>query len=89
MSTKKEKNIWNVGQKCVNLQKIITLYFNPHLDMKTLVEQINAGFEAFAKDAAAQVESGNKAAGARARKVSLELEKLLKEFRKNSIAAAK
>jgi len=37
MSTKKEKNIWNVGQKCVNLQKIITLYFNPHLDMKTLV----------------------------------------------------
>ena len=43
--------------------------------MKTIVEKINAGFEAFAKDAAAQVESGNKAAGARARKVSLELEK--------------
>ncbi len=57
--------------------------------MKTLVEKINSGFEAFAKDAAAQVESGNKAAGARARKVSLEIEKLLKEFRKSSIAAAK
>ncbi len=57
--------------------------------MKTIVEKINAGFEAFAKDAAAQVEQGNKAAGARARKVSLELEKLLKEFRKTSIAAAK
>lgn len=57
--------------------------------MKTIVEKINAGFEAFTKDAAAQVESGNKAAGARARKVSLELEKLLKEFRKNSIAASK
>ena len=77
------------GEKVCKFAKIITLYFNPHLDMKTLVEQINAGFEAFAKDAAAQVESGNKAAGARARKVSLELEKLLKEFRKNSIAAAK
>ena len=76
------------GAKVCKFAKIITLYFNPHLDMKTLVEQINAGFEAFAKDAAAQVESGNKA-GARARKVSLELEKLLKEFRKNSIAAAK
>lgn len=57
--------------------------------MKTLVEQITAGFEAFAKDAAAQAEAGNKAAGARARKVSLELEKLLKQFRKDSIAATK
>ena len=57
--------------------------------MKTLVEKINAGFEAFAKDAASQVENGNKAAGARARKRSLELEKLMKEFRKSSIAAAK
>lgn len=57
--------------------------------MKNLVEQIHTGFASFAKDAAAQVENGNKAAGARARKVSLELEKLLKEFRKHSIAAAK
>lgn len=57
--------------------------------MKTLVEKISAGFEAFAKDAALQAESGNKAAGARARKASLELEKLLKQFRKDSIAAAK
>ncbi|MDE6556143.1 MAG: histone H1 [Duncaniella sp.] len=57
--------------------------------MKNLVEQIANGFESFAKDAAAQVENGNKAAGARARKVSLELEKLLKQFRKHSIDAAK
>ncbi len=57
--------------------------------MKTLVEKISAGFEVFAKDAASQAESGNKAAGARARKASLELEKLLKQFRKDSIAAAK
>lgn len=57
--------------------------------MKTLVEKITTDFEAFAKDAKAQVESGNKAAGARARKVSLEIEKLLKQFRKDSIAATK
>ena len=57
--------------------------------MKTLVEQIASNFEAFAKDAQAQVENGNKAAGARARKVSLEIEKLLKQFRKVSIAAGK
>ncbi len=57
--------------------------------MKTLVEQINASLESFTKDAVSQVESGNKAAGARARKVSLEIEKLLKQFRKDSIAATK
>ena len=57
--------------------------------MKNLVDQIKANFEAFAKDAALQVENGNKAAGARARKASLELEKLLKQFRKDSIAATK
>ena len=57
--------------------------------MKELVEQIAAAYEAFAKDAAAQAENGNKAAGARARKASLELEKALKEFRKVSIEAGK
>lgn len=57
--------------------------------MKNLVEQIATGFETFAKEAALQVENGNKAAGARARKVTLELEKLLKQFRKDSIAAGK
>ena len=43
----------------------------------------------FAKNANDQVEKGNKAAGTRARKASLEIEKLMKEFRKASIAAAK
>lgn len=57
--------------------------------MKTLVEKITANFASFAKDAQAQVDNGNKAAGARARKVSLEIEKLLKQFRKDSIAASK
>lgn len=57
--------------------------------MKELVEKVASLYEAFQKDANAQVENGNKAAGARARKASLEIEKLLKEFRKASIDAAK
>ncbi|MCR8668693.1 histone H1 [Aestuariibaculum sp. M13] len=57
--------------------------------MKELVEQINAQFEAFAKDASAQLESGNKAAGTRARKATLEMTKLMKDFRKVSLEASK
>lgn len=57
--------------------------------MKNLVETLKVNFEVFAKDAESQVESGNKAAGQRARKVSLDIEKALKEFRKKSIDAAK
>ena len=57
--------------------------------MKELVAKINEAYEAFAKDAALQVEKGNKAAGTRARKASLELEKLMKEFRKVSVEAGK
>ena len=45
--------------------------------------------EAFSKDAGAQVVKGNKAAGTRARKAALELSKLLKEFRKVSVAESK
>ncbi len=58
-------------------------------EMKELVEKINAEFEVFAANAAAQVEKGNKAAGTRARKSALELSKLMKEFRKESVEAAK
>jgi hypothetical protein len=57
--------------------------------MEVLVNKIKAGFEAFATDASLQVEKGNKAAGTRARKSSLELEKLLKEFRKVSVEESK
>ena len=57
--------------------------------MKNLVDQINAQIELFAVNAAAQVEKNNKAAGTRARKAALELTKLLKEFRKVSVAEAK
>jgi hypothetical protein len=57
--------------------------------MKNLVENLNQHFEAFAKDAVAHVENGNKAAGTRARKTSLAIEKALKDFRKKSIEASK
>lgn len=57
--------------------------------MKELIENIQSTFESFQTDANTQVENGNKSAGTRARKSSLELEKLLKEFRKVSIAESK
>lgn len=57
--------------------------------MEELIGKIKAEFEAFAKDAALQSEKGNKAAGTRARKGSLDLEKMLKEFRKVSLEASK
>ena len=57
--------------------------------MKDLVEKIVAQFAEFEKEARAYVENGNKAAGTRARKASLELEKLMKQFRKDSIEASK
>ena len=57
--------------------------------MKQLVEKINAQIEAFQVNANLQVEKGNKAAGTRARKAALELSKLMKEFRKASVEAAK
>ena len=56
--------------------------------MKELVEKINAAYAVFDEKADKQL-AGNKAAGARARKASLEIEKLLKEFRKVSVEAGK
>ncbi len=57
--------------------------------MKALVEKIQAEFEEFAKNAQAQVEKGNKAAGARARKAALKIMKDMKDFRKISVEEAK
>ena len=57
--------------------------------MKELVEKVAALYADFAKDANAQIENGNKAAGTRARKASLEIEKAMKEFRKASLEASK
>ena len=56
--------------------------------MKELVEKINAAWAVFAENADKQL-AANKAAGARARKASLEIEKALKEFRKVSVEAGK
>lgn len=57
--------------------------------MENILKQVAELYADFAKDANAQIEKGNKAAGTRARKASLELEKLMKDFRKASLAAAK
>lgn len=57
--------------------------------MKVLLAKIEAAVAEFTKEAAAQAESGNKAAGTRARKASLEVEKMMKEFRKVSLEESK
>jgi hypothetical protein len=57
--------------------------------MKELVAKINAEFEAFTVETESLIDKGVKAAGARARKSTLEMEKLLKEFRKLSIEESK
>jgi len=57
--------------------------------MKELIEKINAEFENFKTESESLTQKGVKAAGARARKSTLELEKLLKEFRKVSIEESK
>ena len=54
--------------------------------MKELVEKIKCELDAWTD---AQLLKGNKAAGARARKSALEIGKLMKEFRKQSIEASK
>lgn len=57
--------------------------------MKYLVARINAEIETFKTESESVSEKGVKAAGARARKSSLELEKMFKEFRKVSIEESK
>lgn len=57
--------------------------------MEELVAKIAEAYAGFIADATLQAEKGNKAAGTRARKASLAIEKLLKEYRKASIEAAK
>jgi len=57
--------------------------------MKELVAKIKEEIEVFQVNAEAQVDKGNKAAGARARKAALALMKDLKEFRKLSVEDAK
>lgn len=56
--------------------------------MKKVIAQIDGVLDALKVDLAKAAE-GNKAAAARARKATILLEKLGKDFRKASIAAAK
>ncbi len=57
--------------------------------MENLIAKIQEVYNAFSTDASLQAGKGNKAAGTRARKASLELEKLMKEFRKASLEESK
>ena len=60
-----------------------------HTIMKDLIVKINAEFETFKRESASLTDKGVKAAGPRARKSTLELEKILKEFRKVSVEESK
>ena len=57
--------------------------------MKELLEKMYAEMDAVKTNAQLKHENGNKAAGMRARKASLNLEKLLKEFRTASLTIGK
>ena len=57
--------------------------------MNELIAKIKELSNSLLEDAALQAEKGNKAAGTRARKASLELEKVLKELRKVSLEESK
>ena len=57
--------------------------------IEQLLKEIRRASEALLTNGTLQCERGNKAAGTRARKASLELERLTKAFRKASIEATK
>ena len=57
--------------------------------IEQLLKEISRVSEALLTDGTLQSERGNKAAGLRARKASLELERLTKAFRKASLEASK
>lgn len=57
--------------------------------MNELIAKVKELAAELVADAELQVEKGNKAAGTRARKASLTLEKVLKEFRKVSLEESK
>lgn len=57
--------------------------------MKELFDQIRSKTDELYKDMELNVNNGNKAAGVRARKATLELEKMYKQYRKESINAEK
>ena len=78
-----------ICRKYTNCISTANYKLNTIQKMEELVSKIKAEFEALITDANLQIEKGNKAAGTRARKSTLDLEKLLKEFRKASLEASK
>lgn len=56
--------------------------------MKELIKQLEPKMMALLQNAKSQMEKGNKAAGFRARRISLDIEPMLKLFRKQSLAAS-
>lgn len=58
------------------------------MTMELLIEQLSQKMDAFLKNANAQIQKGNRAAGLRARRISLDMEPMLKHFRKLSLAAS-
>ncbi len=57
--------------------------------MKELFGNIQSKMAELTKDMERNVQEGNKAAGVRARRTTLELEKMFKQYRKLSIESAK
>ena len=57
--------------------------------MKELFGNIQSKMADLTKDMERNVQEGNKAAGVRARRTTLELEKMFKQYRKLSIESAK
>ena len=64
---------------------VIISFYQLH---KELLDNINRTFDSFRKDAESQLDKGNKFAGLRACRASLDLEPLLKQFRKLSLESA-
>jgi len=56
--------------------------------MNGILDQIDAMYQKFVADAQLRVNKGNKAAGVRSRKSSLELAKLMKMWRAGSVKDA-
>lgn len=56
--------------------------------MKELIERITTSVAAFKNESEKEM-CGNKSAGVRARRISLDIERMLKEYRKQTIEATK
>lgn len=82
---KKQKPLTEVQKTSKLLTNKQTIRRRKMGDLTELVAQINKLSTAFMTDATSRAVNGNQAAGARARKVSLELAEALKTFRKLSV----